>query len=383
MSVGGLACLDLSTYELVAVGFGVGVRIGGEVLGPGVYAAGGVYVAVGLADAAVCRVSLRGGTGAVASGVGCEVLLCVVLALRGAAEVEVGDSALGVALGVVLGVVVGVTVAEGQSVGRPSVGSSVGSSVGVEVDGVVAVGAGCDGEPANGHHQCHQLGRGQGVPVAVDGACVGIPVSLCVGKGRPVFVGRAVSLWVGATVALCVGPTVAVWVGTAVAVGWLGTGTVVSVVAAEAEGVPVEGPTVGTGVSVSTATTCAAWTVTSVTTTSGVVGGLTGVGAGGSVIVVWSPPITTVLPSDRTVVCTAVDTLVGTAATVWGMGALGSCIAVGAGELLDWDLAVMTTAASDSERDWKVVRATLAPMRIAPTPMAPPTAQTAFEFVRM
>ncbi len=119
------------------------------------------------------------------------------------------------------------------------------------------------------------------------------------------------------------------------------------------------------------------------TATSGVVDGLTGVGAGGSVMVDWSPPITTVLPSDRTVVCTADGMLVGTAAPVWGIGALGSCIAVGAAELLDRDVAVMTMAASDWERDWKVVRATLAPMRIAPMPMAPPTAQTAFEFVRM
>ncbi len=131
---------------------------------------------MGLATADVVRVAVLGGTVAVASALGCEVLLGVALAPTGEVDVgsKVGDSALGVALGVVLGV----TVADGQSVGR----ASLGSSVGVEVDGGVADGVGCDEGPANGHHQCHQLGRGHGVPVAVPvGACVGIAVSLCVG----------------------------------------------------------------------------------------------------------------------------------------------------------------------------------------------------------
>ena len=66
---------------------------------------------------------------------------------------------------------------------------------------------------------------------------------------------------------------------------------------------------VDTGLSV-TSTTPASWTVTSKAAASGDNDEAVGVGAGGSVMVGWSPPITTVLPSDSTVDW-AVDVLEG------------------------------------------------------------------------
>jgi hypothetical protein len=123
-------------------------------------------------------------------------------------------------------------------------------------------------------------------------------------------------------------------------------GAGVSVVASEdGEGTAVVGSTVGAGVSVSTGT-WASWTVTSMAATSGAVVSLTGVGAGGRVMVGWSPPMVTVLPSERTVERT-VGVGVATAAPVWGTGALGSCFAVGAAEFWDWDVADTMTAPSD------------------------------------
>lgn len=48
---------------------------------------------------------------------------------------------------------------------------------------------------------------------------------------------------------------------------------------------------------------CAAWTVMSMAAASGADDTSVGVGAGGSVMVGRAPPITTVLPSERTVTC--------------------------------------------------------------------------------
>jgi len=71
-----------------------------------------------------------------------------------------------------------------------------------------------------------------------------------------------------------------------------------SVGAAVGDGASVEGAVVGGSV---TSTTPASWTVTSTAAASCDDDTAGGVGAGGSVTVGWSPPITTVLPSDRTV----------------------------------------------------------------------------------
>jgi hypothetical protein len=115
-----------------------------------------------------------------------------------------------------------------------------------------------------------------------------------------------------------------------------------SVGAAVGDGASVEGATVGGSV---TSTTPAWWTVTSTTAASCDDDTAGGVGAGGSVMVGCSTPITIVLPSDRTVSWT-VGVLEGPGAPVGGIGAFGSCCAVGAAEFWLWDVAETTTAAS-------------------------------------
>lgn len=317
-----LAWLLLWLYERGGVGVGVATVVFVDAFGVAV----AVGVALALTDLVLVADALGGVTAAL------------------------GESTLGVA------------VACGHPVGTGSVGSSVGVEVSVSVAVAVAVAVGCHVWPGNGHQVGHQVGRAEEVAV---GVVVGFDG------------GTAVSLCVGTAVALCVGTAVVLCVGTAVS---LGDGDGVSVVGAvDGDGATVVGSTVGIGVS--TTGICASWTVTSIAARSGAVDTTSGVGAGGSVIVGWSPPMTTVLPSERTVDWTDGEG-VATGAPVWGTGALGSCIAVGAAGFRDWDVAETMTAPSDCGRDWKVVKAMLAPMRIAPMPTAPPTAQTALEFVR-
>ncbi len=128
--------------------------------------------------------------------------------------------------------------------------------------------------------------------------------------------------------------------------------------------------------------TCASWTVTSIAAASGAIDSGVGIGAGGRVMVGSSTPMVIVVPSARTVDCT-VGPDVGTGAPGCGTGALGSWFAVGAAEFGLWYEVATMTAPSDWDRDWNVVRAMLAAMRIAPMPTAPPTAHTALEVVRI
>ena len=105
--------------------------------------------------------------------------------------------------------------------------------------------------------------------------------------------------------------------GVAVSVVTGGAGVAVSVVTGGAGvvvDVSVVGVAVATGTSVSLAVPCDAWMVTSKAAASGAIDTIVGVGvgAGGSVIVGCSRPITIVLPSESTVDCTLGDE-VGTA----------------------------------------------------------------------
>jgi hypothetical protein len=106
---------------------------------------------------------------------------------------------------------------------------------------------------------------------------------------------------VGLGDSVSVGTAVTVGVGIAVSVG---AGTEVSEGCGASDAVSV---TEGSGTTVCDPGSCASLTVTPMAAASGASDTMVGVGAGGNVMVGWSTPIITVLPSERTVDCTVAE----------------------------------------------------------------------------
>jgi hypothetical protein len=117
-------------------------------------------------------------------------------------------------------------------------------------------------------------------PVAVRAGRCPTTVVLVAGLGVTVMVAVAVGATVQSLVAGVPGSVVTGSVGVAVC-----------------DGASVEGAGVGATVSSTTAAACTATSTAAASCDDDTAGGL---GAGGSVMVGWSPPITTVLPSDST-----------------------------------------------------------------------------------